>query len=305
MPVYRPVPQPTQGPKVAAILPAGGASISADSRLTTYSFVSGSSSAAKASDSRLDFRSTQAGQSSVARPATSSLFFRSLENGSSAVAKAANSALDFRSALSGAASVFALVLAEARLFFRSLLKGDSTVTTGSPTTIPIFDASRLTMAADIEDDRSADLRWLVQWLLDWYDSETFVITDPEMTKTGVRIESVVVGDDFRVSRVYTGLSSGIVLTTAWFTVKTSEAVPDGSALFQKMITTSPSASGHIVVSDTTNGYVEMYFDPTRADTLPAATTDYVYDIQVKTSLGKIYTFEKGTVTFISGVTDAA
>lgn len=149
-----------------------------------------------------------------------------------------------------------------------------------------------------------NVRWLIQTLLEWQSNESFRIVDLEMTKTGVKIDSVVVGDDFRVSRVYTGLSTGITLTTAWFTVKTSESVPDGSALLQKVITPVESGSGHIVTADTTNGYVEMYFDPTKTETSAASSTDYVYDIQVKTTLGKIYTLEKGIISFITGVTSA-
>lgn len=125
-----------------------------------------------------------------------------------------------------------------------------------------------------------------------------------MTKTGVKIDSVVIGDDFRVSRVYMGLPTGITLTTAWFTVKTSESVPDGAALLQKVITPVESPSGHIVTASTANGFLEMFFDPTKIETGVALVQDYVYDIQVKTDQGKIYTLEKGIVSFITGVTNA-
>lgn len=121
-----------------------------------------------------------------------------------------------------------------------------------------------------------------------------------MTKTGVRIDPVVIGDDFRVYRIYTGLPTGITITKAWFTVRTEEDAP--SALIAKDITGSPSISGHIVTATTTSGNLEMYFDPTRSETGAALEATYVYDIQVKTDDDKIYTLEKGTIPFITGVT---
>lgn len=126
-----------------------------------------------------------------------------------------------------------------------------------------------------------------------------------MTKTGIKIKDVALGDDFRVQRVYTGLPTGITLTMAWFTVKTSDRLADVDALFQKEIIGSVTSAGHIDDADTTGGSVSMFFDVTPADIATAKPgIEYVYDVQVKTSGGQIHTLEKGTIAFIRSVTDA-
>lgn len=121
-----------------------------------------------------------------------------------------------------------------------------------------------------------------------------------MTKTGVRIDPIVIGDDFQVTRIYTGLPTGISIDMAWFTVRETELSP--SALISKVITPSDGPSGHIVVANTSGGYLEMFFSATREETILANIDEYVYDIQIRTTLGKIYTMEKGTIPFILGVT---
>lgn len=126
-----------------------------------------------------------------------------------------------------------------------------------------------------------------------------------MTKTGVKIGDVVIGDEFRIQRTYTGLPTGMTITKAWLTVKKSETIAD-PGLFQREITTSGGATGQITDADTTDGILAMFFDLTKVNTGAARpNTVYFYDVQVKRSGGEIHTLEKGTIAFIRGVTDAA
>jgi hypothetical protein len=137
----------------------------------------------------------------------------------------------------------------------------------------------------------------------WQDKRSLQVVNLEMTKTGMKIDPVVIGDDFQVTRIYTGLPTNITIDMAWFTVRETEVSP--AALIQKIITPTESISGHIVMANTQLGYLEMFFDATRGETINANLGGYVYDIQVRTTLNKIYTMEKGTITFISGVTSAS
>lgn len=126
-----------------------------------------------------------------------------------------------------------------------------------------------------------------------------------MTKTGVKIKDVVIGDNFRIQRTYTSLPVGITITKAWLTVKKSENAADLLALFQKDITASPSANGQITDAETTDGALAMFFDLSQANTGAAKPgLEYFYDVQVKTGGADIHTLEKGTIAFIRGVTDA-
>lgn len=124
-----------------------------------------------------------------------------------------------------------------------------------------------------------------------------------MTNTGQKIKDIAVGDAFRIQRTYTSLPTGITITKAWMTAKTSERVLDAAALFQKEITVALNADGQITDAETTDGAVAMFFDLTPANTIAALpNVEYVYDIQVLTSDGKPHTMEKGTIVFIKQVT---
>lgn len=127
-----------------------------------------------------------------------------------------------------------------------------------------------------------------------------------MTKVGVKIKNVVIGDELRIQRTYTGLPAGSIITKAWLTVKKKEKDPDASALFpSKVITASATSAGQITDADTTGGDLAMFFDLSKTDTGAAKPDlEYVYDVQVKRSSGEIHTLEKGTIIFIRGVTDA-
>lgn len=158
------------------------------------------------------------------------------------------------------------------------------------------------------DRRTIATTWSDTRIIDgagWRDVRAFPLPSIGMTKTGVKIKNVVIGDDFRVERTYTTLPTGVVITMAWLTMKKSEKLADVDALMQLPITTTLGVNGQITDADTTGGNLAMFFDLSRLKTaLAKPDLEYVYDIQVRASDGQIHTLEKGTVAFIRGVTDA-
>jgi len=126
-----------------------------------------------------------------------------------------------------------------------------------------------------------------------------------MTKTGEKIDPIVMGDDFTIQRTYTDVPTGVTITKAWLTVKASDRQIDADALMQLDITTSLTANGQITDADTTDGIIAMVFKMPRAKTaLATPNLQYGYDVQVKASDGLIHTMELGTVSFVRGRTDA-
>lgn len=166
-----------------------------------------------------------------------------------------------------------------------------------------------TFAVTWEDDRIIeDANWEDGRIIDgasWEDDRIFALPNIGMTKTGVKIKPVAIGDDFRVRRTYTTLPPGVTITKAWFTVKKSEKQADAEALIRKVVTIAPTADGQITDNNTDGGSIAMFFEPNRTETINAKPgLEYVYDVQALASDGKIHTLEKGTIPFILGVTHA-
>jgi len=121
----------------------------------------------------------------------------------------------------------------------------------------------------------------------------------------VQIEGYVSGDDLRITRTYTELPDGIIISKAYLTIKERLIDSDAEAIIQKTITSAEDASGSITDPDTTGGSIALYFDLSSAETLELLpVTIYAYDVQVITQAGAIYTCEKGTIVMHQGVTDA-
>jgi hypothetical protein len=80
----------------------------------------------------------------------------------------------------------------------------------------------------------------------------------------------------------------------WLTVKALIADADGSAIFQKIITTAPNAGVGQIENDGAQGVCIVRFDILAANTL-ALTADafYYYDIQLRLSTADILTLESG------------
>lgn len=109
------------------------------------------------------------------------------------------------------------------------------------------------------------------------------------------IDEFVAGDDLSVERTVTGVPATTTLTNAWFTVKRKLTDADADAILQKIITSVSTSSGQI--DDTgADGTGHVIFLLVPADTvLLTPLSEYHYDIQVKTSAGKIYTPESGKI----------
>ena len=110
------------------------------------------------------------------------------------------------------------------------------------------------------------------------------------------IQNFVVGDDIDITRTITAIPAGDTVAKAWFTVKRQEDDSDARVVFQRVISSVLTSSG--IISDTGgSGTAVLTFHLLAADTvLMTGGRGYVFDIQLKTMLGKIYTPEKGTIT---------
>lgn len=118
-----------------------------------------------------------------------------------------------------------------------------------------------------------------------------------------KIDTFVRADDLDVIRTINGVPAGQSLTDAWLTVDS----PLGTHLFQKHITTVAVAGQGQITDDGSSDTVgavrfELTGGPTGDTTKLTADTAYPYDIQVKTSGGKIYTPESGFPTSSGGIT---
>lgn len=124
------------------------------------------------------------------------------------------------------------------------------------------------------------------------------------------IDDIVVGDDLTIRRTIdfalTNFPAGTTINKAWLTVKETVADAD-PGIFQKAITTT-NVPGTGEIEDDGTGDVNMVvrFDLTPVDTLAIGSElQRPFDIQVKTTLGKIYTPEKGCISSVAQVTTTA
>lgn len=126
-----------------------------------------------------------------------------------------------------------------------------------------------------------------------------------VARLNVRITALVAGDTWKFIRTYTGLTTGVTISKVYLTVKNDPTDADGSALFQKSITTASTTSGQITDETTTDGSIafNVIVLDTESDNLTAGE-DYYYDLQGIGSDGAIYTFETGIITPAQGVTAA-
>lgn len=118
------------------------------------------------------------------------------------------------------------------------------------------------------------------------------------------INDLVAGDDLDVKRTITDIPAGQTLVKGWLTFKGNLNTAD-PGLLQKVITATPVVDVGQITDAGASGTGAVLFQLTKADTaaLPIGKPT-AYDIQVKTSAGKIYTAERGTYLSLPGVTDA-
>ena len=126
-----------------------------------------------------------------------------------------------------------------------------------------------------------------------------------MTVFKAVIRKLVGGDDIEVKRTITSVPVGSTITKAWLTIKVAEGDAD-PGLLQKVITSVfVAGKGQITDDGAGDQTAVLFFEIVPADATPIGIgVIRVYDIQVKTSTGKIYTAEKGSIELIQGITDA-
>lgn len=123
-----------------------------------------------------------------------------------------------------------------------------------------------------------------------------------MSDLAVAISGFVVGDDLEIRRTVTDLPADI--EAAWLTVKRYPSAPDVDAVLQKAITTTDvPGTGQIVTAGGVGIDGDLRFDLIPADTTALTSyTTWAHDIQIRTSEGKVYTIEKGTIVLTGDVT---
>lgn len=124
-----------------------------------------------------------------------------------------------------------------------------------------------------------------------------------MARLDVAITGYIAGDDLEIRRTVTDLPDAIAV--AWLTIKRSPIQADDDATIQKRITAVDApGTGQIVSAGGPESDGDLRFDLTQEDTDDLETAEWIYDIQVKCSSGKIYTLERGTIRLSAGVTRA-
>ena len=128
-----------------------------------------------------------------------------------------------------------------------------------------------------------------------------------MAELNVKVRDLVAGDTWKFIRTYTGLPTGVTISKVYLTIKANETDADAAALVQKSITASATSDGQITDADS-SGDGEIAFNivvgAASSDDL-TPEVDYFYDFQGIDSNGYVYTFEKGKITPMQGITDAA
>lgn len=126
------------------------------------------------------------------------------------------------------------------------------------------------------------------------DSRTIALSP--LTKHGVYLWKLVVGDTWEIERIYTGLAGGCTISKAYWTVKRSLSDLDAAAVFQIAITSASTTAGQIIDGNSNGGSIHLTFiaSITQTATLTAGET-YYYDVQGIDTLGQVYTFETGCI----------
>jgi hypothetical protein len=113
------------------------------------------------------------------------------------------------------------------------------------------------------------------------------------------------GNDLDVTRTVSVVPVGQTLTDAWMRVN---APTGGTQLFEKAITpTLVAGQGQIEDTGAGDGVAIIRFEITATNSLlttggtAAAPTAHPYGIQVKTSGGKIYEFEQGSLKVVEQI----
>lgn len=126
-----------------------------------------------------------------------------------------------------------------------------------------------------------------------------------MPELDVAITGLVVGDTIKFNRTYTTLPVGITITKVYLTIKAKEADLDAAAILQISITGSLTSAGQITDASTSDGSISFNLIVSAAQSAPLTPKkNYYYDFQGIASDAAIYTFEKGRIKLVKGITDA-
>ena len=110
------------------------------------------------------------------------------------------------------------------------------------------------------------------------------------------------GDTFRlkvhVKNQY-GAEKNITGSKVWFTVKCRFTDQDALAVSRA---DSTDASGDVVITDATRGYVDVRMQAFKTVTFPDTPVALVYDVQVLDASGDVITVERGLLTVTPDVT---
>ena len=120
-----------------------------------------------------------------------------------------------------------------------------------------------------------------------------------------RIEGLVVGDDWTITREVDDIPAGHVISKAYFLLKTdAKTVDDASATINLAITTTLTSAGQITNAGS-SGTGSITFTPTNSDTANLNPgQSYDYGIKVILDNGAVAHTEIGTLVAKQGVVTA-
>ncbi len=103
--------------------------------------------------------------------------------------------------------------------------------------------------------------------------------------------------DLTVTDELTGAAIDLTGATMWFTVKRSRSEPDSVKQFQK------TTSDGITIASGSSGTATLIIAPADSASMDPARL-YVWDLQIKSSTGAIYTVDSGPLAVLGDVTRA-
>lgn len=107
--------------------------------------------------------------------------------------------------------------------------------------------------------------------------------------------TITIGDTFQRTATMTAGGSAVNLTgaTLWWTLKlASDTAPDDLAAIAKLFWVDGGSSAGIAVSDPLTGQAVVTLTPAVTDSL-SLSIDYRWDLQLKDSIGRIFTVDQG------------
>ena len=116
-----------------------------------------------------------------------------------------------------------------------------------------------------------------------------------MTQLNGTINDFIQGDDLEIERTVSSIPDGVLIDTAWFTVKRKFSDSDADAVISKEITSALDTDGQI--TDTgVDGTGVIVFNLSPDDTASlTALKQYVYSIKIRLNNSRVNTPEIGII----------